>query len=107
MSEPSNTSKPRALGLVARIKSAVVLTLRAVEFGFYHVLLSTVDRVSRLPRNTTMPEAARLYRENIALKAQLDALEAELAQRTEPAPTPMATLGARRCARTVSGRRHG
>ncbi len=91
MSEPSNTSKPRALGLVARIKSAVVLTLRAVEFGFYHVLLSTVDRVSRLPRNTTMPEAARLYRENIALKAQLDALEAELAQRTEPAPVPMAT----------------
>jgi transposase len=38
-----------------------------------------------------MPEAARLYRENIALKAQLDALEAELAQRTEPAPVPMAT----------------
>lgn len=41
-----------------------------------------------------MPEAARLYRENIALKAQLDALEAELAQRTEPAPTPMATRAA-------------
>jgi hypothetical protein len=71
------------------------------------LLLTTVDRVARLPRNTTMPEAARLYRENIAPKARLDALEAELAQRTEPAPTPMATLGARRCARTVSGRRHG
>lgn len=84
-------SKPRGGGLLDRIKSAASLTLRAVEFGYYHLLLSTVDRVSRLPRNTTMPEAARLYRENIALKAQLDALEAELAQRTEPAPVPMAT----------------
>ncbi len=81
-------------GIIDRIKSAALLTLRTVEFGFYHVLLSTVDRVSRLPRNTTMPEAARLYRENIALKAQLDALEAELAQRTEPAPTPMSTRAA-------------
>lgn len=81
-------------GIIDRIKSAASLTLRTVEFGFYHVLLSTVDRVSRLPRNTTMPEAARLYRENIALKAQLDALEAELAQRTEPAPTPMSTRAA-------------
>jgi hypothetical protein len=33
------------------------------------------DRASRLPRDTTVPEAMRLYRENIALKAQLDALE--------------------------------
>jgi hypothetical protein len=31
--------------------------------------LAIVDRVSRLPRNTMMPEAMRLYRENIALKA--------------------------------------
>ncbi len=37
-----------------------------------------MDRVSRLPRNTTMPEAMRLYRENIALKVQLDALGAKL-----------------------------
>jgi hypothetical protein len=55
-------------------------------------LLSTVDRVSRLPRNTTVPEAMRLYRENITLKTQLDALEAELAQRT--APVPMVTRAA-------------
>jgi hypothetical protein len=81
-------------GIIDRIKRAASLTLRAVEFGFYHVLLSTVDRVSRLPRHTTMPEVARLDRENIALKAQLDALEAEFAQRTEPAPTPMATRAA-------------
>ena len=37
-----------------------------------------MDRVSRLPRDMTVPEAMRLYRENIALKAQLDALERRL-----------------------------
>ncbi|NNC02710.1 helix-turn-helix domain-containing protein [Corallococcus exiguus] len=84
--------KPVGLSVVNRIMRA--LTLRAVDFGYYHLLLTTVDCVSRLPRNTTMPEAARLYREDIALKAQLDALEAEFAQRTEPAPTPMATRAA-------------
>lgn len=66
--------------------SAAALTLRTVEFGYYHVLLTAVDRVSRLPRNTTVPEAMRLYRENIALKAQLDALVAELG-REETTPT--------------------
>lgn len=86
--------QPRKPGVLDRLRNAVSLTLRTVEFGYYHVLLSTVDRVSRLPRNTTVPEAMRLYRENIALKAQLDALEAELAQRTEPAPTPVATRAA-------------
>ncbi len=79
------------MSILDRITRAAALTLRAVEFSYYHVLLSTVDRVSRLPRNTTVPEAMRLYRENIALKAQLDALEAELAQRTKPAPVQMAT----------------
>jgi len=58
------------------------LMARSLEFGFYHILLSVVDHVSRLPRNTTMPEAARLYRENIALKAQLDVLEILLARET-------------------------
>jgi hypothetical protein len=51
---------------------------RSLEFGFYHCLLSAVDRVSQLPRNTTMLDAARLYRDNIALKAQLDVLEVRL-----------------------------
>jgi hypothetical protein len=54
------------------------LALRTLEFVFYHVLISLVDRMSRLPRDTTIPEAMRLYRENIALKAQLDALERHL-----------------------------
>lgn len=69
------------------------LLLRSLEFGFYHCLLSAVDRVSRLPRNTTMPEAARLYRENIALKAQLDVLEARLKrEEAEVKPRPKRPL---------------
>ena len=55
------------------------LVIRTAEFLFYHLLLSAVDRVSRLPRDTTIPEAMRLYRENIALKAQLDLLCRRLA----------------------------
>lgn len=97
MNTRATTSRPHrepSRGLWSVLSSAASLTLRAAEFGYYHVLLSAVDRVSRLPRNTTVPEAMRLYRENIALKAQLDALEAELAQRTKPAPTPMATRAA-------------
>ena len=86
-----STRAPHGLSICDRVSRFVSLAGRALEFAAYHVLLSTVDRVSRLPRNTTVPEAMRLYRENIALKAQLDALEAELAQRTKPAPVPMAT----------------
>lgn len=75
------------MSTIERIKRAASLTLRAVEFGYYYlVLLTAVDHVSRLPRNTTMPEAARLCRENIALTAS-DALEAELTQRIKPAPS--------------------
>ena len=66
----------------SRLNPPPVLSLafRTFEFLFYHVLLSIVDRVARLPRNTMLPEAARLYRQNVALKAQLDALEAHLAR---------------------------
>ena len=56
------------------------LAFRSFEFLFYHLLLSIVDRIARLPRTTMLPEAARLYRQNIALKAQLDALEDHLAR---------------------------
>jgi putative transposase len=56
------------------IAPVLALAFRATEFLFYHLLISAVDRVSRLPRDGVMPEAMRLYRENIALKAQLDAL---------------------------------
>jgi hypothetical protein len=35
------------------------------------MLLSLVDRVARLPGTTLLPEAARLYRQNIALNAHV------------------------------------
>jgi hypothetical protein len=34
---------------------------RTFEFLSYHMLLSIVDRVARLPRTAMPPEAARLY----------------------------------------------
>jgi putative transposase len=65
------------------------LLLRSLEFGFYHCLLSAVDHVSRLPRHTTIPEAARLYRENIALKAQIDELEAYIKKQVRSPKRPL------------------
>jgi hypothetical protein len=52
--------------------------LRTLEFAFYQLLICIVDRVSRLPRDSWPPDAMRLYRENLALKVQLDALAAEV-----------------------------
>jgi len=52
--------------------------LRALEFAFYHLLICLVDRLSRLPCDSCPPDAVRLYRENLALKVQLDALAAEV-----------------------------
>jgi transposase len=52
--------------------------LRTLEFVFYHLLISFVDRLSRLPRHSCPPDAMRLYRENLALKVQLDTLTAEV-----------------------------
>ena len=70
----------RALDLLASMVSIVFvlsLAIRTAEFVFYH-LLSLVDHVSGLPRDMMVPEAMLLYRENIALKAQLEALERHL-----------------------------
>jgi hypothetical protein len=53
------------------------LILRTLELTFYHLLICFVDRLSRLPRTSVPPDAMRLYRENLALKVQLDALTAE------------------------------
>jgi hypothetical protein len=52
--------------------------LRTVEFLFYHLLICLVDRLSRLPRGSCPPDAMRLYRENLALKVQVEALAAEV-----------------------------
>ena len=54
------------------------LVFRTFEFLFYDLLITFVDRVSRLPRNSTPPDAVRLYRQNLALKAQNGALLLEL-----------------------------
>jgi hypothetical protein len=75
--------------------SMIALLARTMEFLFYHLLLAIVDRVSRLPRNTMMPEAMRLYRENIALKAQLDALLGHFSRlEKRAAPVPIRTRAA-------------
>ena len=52
--------------------------LRTLEFALYHLLIGFVDRLSRLPRDSCPPDAMRLYRENLALKVQTDALVAEV-----------------------------
>jgi transposase-like protein len=54
------------------------LAFRTFEFLVFHLLILIVDRVSRLPRASTLPELMRLYRENLALKAQNGALLLEL-----------------------------
>jgi transposase len=54
------------------------LVFRTFEFLVYHLLISIVDRVSRLPRGGVQPEVGRLLRENLALKAQVRALVLEL-----------------------------
>jgi len=56
----------------------LALLFRTIEFCFYAVLLRFVDWASRLPRET-QPDAMRIYRENLALKAQLHALQIHLA----------------------------
>ena len=53
------------------------LILRTLELTFYHLLICFVDRLSRLPRTSVPPDAMRLYRENLALEVQLDAVAAE------------------------------
>jgi hypothetical protein len=53
------------------------LILRTLGLAFYHLLICLVDRLSRLPRSTVPPDVMRLYRENLALKVQLDALAAQ------------------------------
>lgn len=74
------------------MRGVLALALRTTEFLFYHLLLTLVDRVSRLPREAPMPEAMRLYRENIALKAQVEVLAQHIARIEKK---PRHTVGAR------------
>lgn len=75
------------------MRGVLALALRTTEFLFYHLLLTLVDRVSRLPREAPMPEAMRLYRENIALKAQVEVLAQHIARIEKKKPRH--TVGAR------------
>ncbi len=61
------------------------------ELLFFHVLITIVDRMSRLPRHSTPPELLCLHRENIALKSQVRALVLEL----EAAKGKKATMSVR------------
>ena len=66
------------------------LAFRTFEFLVYHLLIVVVDRMSRLPRGSNPPEIMRLYRENLALKAQNGALRLELdAARGKRAKLPL------------------
>ena len=66
------------------------LAFRTFEFLVYHLLIVVVDHVSRLPRGSNPPEVMRLYRENLALKAQNGALRLELdAARGKRAKLPL------------------
>jgi hypothetical protein len=54
------------------------LIVRTFQLAVFQVIIRTVDRISRLPRNSTPPEVMRILRENMALKAQIRALVLEL-----------------------------
>lgn len=56
----------------------ISLVFRTTQFIAYHLLISTVDRISRLPRNSNPSEVMRLLRKNIVLKEQVRALVLEL-----------------------------
>lgn len=60
------------------MRKMLSLVFRTFEFLVYHLLIVVVARVSRLPRGSNPPEIMRLYRENLALKAQNSALLPEL-----------------------------
>ncbi|WP_233592125.1 hypothetical protein [Corallococcus sp. AB011P] len=62
MSSATKSSTARRSSIGERVVSAIDLTLRVIEPTYYKALLTAVDRITRLPRTSTMPEAMRLYR---------------------------------------------
>ena len=54
------------------------LIKRSLEFTAYHLVIKAVDKISKLPRNSQPSDLERLYRENLALKAQLEAVKREI-----------------------------
>ena len=54
------------------------LIARTIQFAVFHTLVTTVDRINRLPRKSDSPEVMRILRENLALKAQIEVLKQEI-----------------------------
>jgi len=54
------------------------LVVRTFQLIVLQLIIHTVDRITRLPRNSPPPEVMRILRENMALKAQIRALVLEL-----------------------------
>jgi hypothetical protein len=59
------------------------LIFHTLEFLFYHVLITLVDRVSNLPRNSTPPDLMRLYpealvKEHLRLRIDFDEISRKL-----------------------------
>ena len=54
------------------------LITRTFQLVIFQLVIQTVDRITRLPRNSTPPEVMRILLENMALKAQVRALLLEL-----------------------------
>ena len=54
------------------------LIARAIEFTTYSLVIKAVDKISKLPRNSQPSDLERLYRENLALKAQLETVKREI-----------------------------
>jgi putative transposase len=63
-----------------RWHTAMMLSLiaRAIEFTTYSLVIKAVDKISKLPRNSQPSDLERLYRENLALKAQLETVKREI-----------------------------
>lgn len=71
----------------------LALIAHTIQFLVYHLLISIVDRISRLPRSGVQPEVERILRENLALKAQVRALLLEL--KSERGSRPKVSLRTR------------
>ncbi len=69
------------------------LVARTFQLAVFHLIISTADRLSRLPRNSSPPEVMRILRENMALKAQVRALLLEL--KSEKGSHPKVSLATR------------
>ena len=59
---------------------------RTLEFTSFHVLIRIADKISKLPRNSQPSDLERLYRENLALKTQIEAVRRELKIKGGPRP---------------------